>query len=76
MTSYKKHSPEFRCTVAKYTIAHGECPTTTKYNLLESMVRGFVKSFKETQKENPNTDLKVVPKKKRGRPTLLPEEID
>ena len=40
------------------------------------MVRGFVKSFKETQKENPNTDLKVVPKKKLGRPTLLPEEID
>ena len=39
-------------------------------------MRGFVKSFKETQKENPNTDLEVVPKRKRGRPTLLPEEID
>ena len=76
MTSYKKHSPEFCCTVAKYAIAHGGCPTATKYKLPESMVRGFVKSFKETQKENPNTDLKVVPKKKRGRPTLLPEEID
>ena len=39
-------------------------------------MRGFVKSFKETQRENPNTDLEVVPKRKRGRPTLLPEEID
>ena len=39
-------------------------------------MRVFVKSFKETQKENRNTDLEVVPKRKRGRPTLLPEEID
>ena len=75
-TSYKKHSPEFRCTVAKYAIAHGGRPTATKYKLPESTVRGFVKYFKETQKENPNTDLEVVPKRKRGRPTLLPEEID
>ena len=64
MTSYKKHSPEFRCTFAKYTIFHGGCPTAAKYNLPESIVRGFVKSFKETQKENPNTDLEVVPKRK------------
>ena len=48
----------------------------TKYKLPESTVRRFAKSFKETQKENPNTDLEVVPKRKRGRPTLLPEEID
>ena len=26
--------------------------------------------------ENPNTQLEIVPRKKRGRPTLLPEEID
>ena len=74
-TSYKRHRMEFRCTVAKYAITHGGRPTTTKYKLPESTVRGFVKSFKETQKENPNTDLEVVPKRKRGRPTLLPEEI-
>ena len=65
-TSYKKHSPEFRCTVAKYAIAHGGRPADTKYKLPESAVRGFVKSFKETQKENPNTED----------PTLLSEEID
>ena len=78
-TSQRLHtrsSPEFRCTVAKYAIAHGGRPTATKYKLPESTVRGFVKSFKSTQKENPNTDLEVVPKRKRGRPTLLPEEID
>ena len=75
-TSYKKHSPEFRCTVAKYAIAHSGRPTATKYKLLESTVRAFLKSFKETEKENPNTDLEVVPKRKRGRPTLPPEEID
>ena len=47
-----------------------------KYKLPEWTVRGFVKSFKETQKENPNTDLEVGPKRKRGRPTLISEEID
>ena len=55
---------------------HGERPTATKHKLLESTVRGFVKSFKETQKENPNTDLEVLPKRKRGCPTLRPEEVD
>ena len=71
-TSYKKHSPELRCTIAKYAIAHGGRPTAaTKYKLPESTVTGFVKSFKETQKENPNTDLEVVPRRKRGNPTLL-----
>ena len=74
-TSYKKHSPEFRCTVAKYAIAHGGRPMATKYKLPESTVRGFVKSFKKTQKGNPNTDLEVVPERKRGRPTLLPKQI-
>ena len=29
-----------------------------------------------TKYDNPNTDLEGVPKKKRGRPTLLPTEID
>ena len=75
-TSYKKHSPEVGCTVAKYDIANGGCPTATKCKLPELTVRGFVKSFKETQKENPNTDLEVVPKRKQEHPTLLPEEID
>ena len=73
---YNKHSPEFRCTVAKDAISHGPRPTAKKYGLSESTVRGFVKSFKETQSENPNTQLETVPRKKRGRPTLLPEEID
>ena len=56
--------PGFRCTVAKYAIAHCGRPTATKYKLPESTVRGFVKSFKQTRKENLNTDLEVVPKKK------------
>ena len=73
---YNKNSPEFRCTVAKDAISHGPQPTAKKYGLSESTVRGFVKSFKETQSENPNTQLETVPRKKRGRPTLLPEEID
>ena len=73
---YNKHSPEFRCTVAKEAISHGPRPTAKKYGLSESTFRGFVKSFKENQSENPNTQLETVPRKKRGRPTLLPEEID
>ena len=54
---YNKHSPEFRFTVAKDAISHGPRPTAKKYGLSESTVRGFVKSFKESQNENPNTQL-------------------
>ena len=74
-TKYKRHSPEFRCTVAKYAIDFGKRPAARKYGVSESTVRGFVDSYKRTRKENPNTDLVVVPKKKRGRQTLLPEEL-
>ena len=39
-------------------------------------MRGFVKSYKEKQSENPNNEISTVPQKKRGRHTLLPDEID
>lgn len=73
---YGKYSPELRCTVAKYAIDHGKRPASKKFDIPESTVRGFVESYKRTRQENPNTELVIVPKKKRGRPTLLPEELD
>lgn len=39
-------------------------------------VRTFIKSFKDAQFKNPNTDLEIVPKRKRGRLTLLTKETD
>ena len=73
---YNKHNPEFRCTVAEDAISLGPRPAAKKYGLSESTVRAFVKSFKETQSENPNTQLETVPRKKRRRPTLFPQKID
>ena len=73
---YNKHIPEFRCTVVKDAISHGPQPTVKKYGSSESTVQGFLKSFKETQSENSYTQLETVPRKERGRPTLLPEEIN
>ena len=37
--------------------SHFAQPTATKYKLTESTVRGLVKSFKEAQSKNCNTDL-------------------
>lgn len=76
IAGYGKYSPELRCTVAKYAIDHGKRPAAKKFGIPESTVRGFVESYKRTRQENPNTELVIVPKKKRGRPTLLPEELD
>ena len=61
---YKKHRPEFRCTVAIYALTHDARTITTKYKLTESTVRGFVKSFNEAQSKNPNTDLEIAPERK------------
>ena len=73
---YKKDSLKFRCTVARYAIIHCARPTTTKYKLTVLTVRTFIKSFKDAQFKNPNTDLEIVPKRKRGRLTLLTKETD
>ena len=60
----------------KYAIIHGPRHTATKYHVSESTVHGFVKSLKRHQAENPGENVVALPLKKRGRPKLLPEELD
>ena len=57
-------------------MANGSRPTAKKFGLSESTVRGFIKSMRERQLENPNEELVTVPQKEIGRHTLLPTEID
>ena len=44
--------------------------------MTESTVKGFSKSNKNLQTKTFHSDLEFVPKKERGHPTLLTEEID
>ena len=75
--SYKKHDPEYRREVAKHTAIYGIRPTANKYGISESTVRGFIKSFKRQQEEQPNANFFAFPKiKKMGCAKLPPEEID
>ena len=74
--SYKKCNDEFRCDLAKHAISHRARPTAKKYGVSESTVRGFVKSLKRQQANNPDVDFIALPQKKRGRLKLLPEEVD
>ena len=76
LDQYIKNSPEFCCAVARYAVTHGARPTARKYKLTESAVREFVKCFKKAQSKISNTDLENVSERKRGRSTLIPEEID
>ena len=62
--------------MAQYTLIHGTNRTAIKYSLTESTVRGFSKSNKNLQIKNSHSDLEFVPKKERGYPTSLTEEID
>lgn len=58
-------------------MANGNRPASTKYNIPESTIRGFVKSYKEGKlADNNGNDLESIPRKKRGGFKLLPEEID
>ena len=63
--SYKKHDPEYRREVAKHTAIYGIRPTAKKYCISESTVRGFIKSFKRQQEEQPNANFFAFPKIKK-----------
>ena len=58
-------------------MANGNRPASAKYNIPESTIRGFVKSYKEGKLADDNAnELQAIPRKKRGGYKLLPEEVD
>ena len=61
--------------VAKFALKGSIKSASRKYDIPVTTVRGFVKSYKEKQSENPNKEILTVPQKKRSRHTLLPNEI-
>ena len=64
------------CT-AKFAINGSSKSASRKYGIPLTTFRGFVKSYKEkTSNANDNDEISELPQKKRGRRTLLPEEID
>ena len=74
--AYVKYDEKLRCEVARFAIKGSIKSASRKYDIPVTTVRGFVKSYKEKQSENPNKEISTVPQKKRGRHTLLPDEID
>ena len=72
---YEKYYERLRCEVAKFALNGSNSAAARKYGIPITTVRGFVKSYKEkVQDDDSNVD--TLPQKKRGRRTLLPEEID
>ena len=74
--SYKKYDDEFRCEVAKHAVSHGALSKAKKCGVSESKVRGFLKSLKWQQADNPDVDFIALSQKKRSQLKFLPEEID
>ena len=72
---YVKYDERLRCEVAKFALNGNNKAAARKYGIPVTTVRSFVKSYKETVLEN-DANVSVLPQKKRGRKTLLPEEID
>ncbi len=81
--AYNIHTPEFRAKVARYALQHGNS-TTARYfsskekKLGESTVRRWVKDLKmkmATDKVD-YSDVKALQPAPRGRPTLLPKDLD
>ncbi len=81
--AYNIHPPEFRAKVARYALHHGNSVTarhfTTKDKKLgESTVRRWVKELKQRMADDSvdYQDVKVLQPAPRGRPTLLPKQVD
>ncbi len=80
---YNVHPPEFRAKVAKYALETNNCKaarhfSTKEKKLGESTVRKWVKQLKETMKSDgiDYSDVKALEPGTKGRPTLLPKDID
>ena len=75
--TYVKYDEHLRCEVAKFALNGSNKSAARKYGIPLTTVRGFVKSYKEKKSAvDDNVDISQLPQKKRGRKTLLPEEID
>ena len=72
-----KYDERLQCEVAKFATSGSNKSAARKYGIPVTTVRGFVKSYNEKKRDaNPNEVIKTLPQKKRGRSTLLPEEVD
>lgn len=72
---YGKYDGELRAEIAKWAISNGCRPAAKKYDIAESTIRGFIKSYKDEAAMD-GKGLDTIPRKKRGGYKLLPEEID
>ena len=74
---YATYDEHKRCEVAQHAISCSNKSAARKYGIPVTTVRGFVKSYNELKADkNPSEIISKLPQKKRGRSTLLPEEID
>ncbi len=80
---YNVHPPEFRAKVARYALMNNNCRaarhfSTKEKQLGESTVRRWVKELKAKMKEDDvdYSSVKVLEPGTKGRPTLLPKDID
>ena len=74
---YTVYDENKRCEVAKYAMSCSNKSAARKYGIPITTVRGFVTAYKELAADkNPRDIISKLPQKKRGRSTLLPEEID
>ena len=72
---YEKYDDKKRSEVAKFALNSGVRSAERRYDIAESTIRGFIKSYKEAKAAS-KMDISSLPTKKRGKRTLLPEEID
>lgn len=73
---YVKYDDHKRSEVAKFAVTTAIKTASSKYGIPENTVRHFVKSYTEAKAAAPNKDISSLPHKKRGRITLLPQDID
>ena len=76
-TSYSKYDDKQRSEIAKFAIQSGNKSASRSFGVPESTVRGMKRSYNEAKAAAPTNDaIKLLPPKKRGPKTLLPEELD
>ena len=74
-TNYGKYDAHKRMEVAKFAMQSSIRPAARKFGINKNTVQGFVDSYKDVVQKT-DKEVTLLPYKKRGKPTLLPAEID
>ena len=72
---YRKYTDQERAEIGKYAAMHGVAKTVRKFQVSQQSASDFKRKLNELKRASPSESVTEIAGKKRGRPSLLPEEL-